>query len=98
MLYPTELRAQPVRTVVDGREARKPAQASFGAGGTSHFLLRSGKTNRLPPHHGPLPFGGGEGEPMAVGPRNWRRKSSNGKRRNIAEPTAPPDSLSPRRG
>jgi len=40
----------------------------------------------------------GEGESPAISPRNWRRKSSNGQVLAIAEPTAPPDSLSPSEG
>ena len=64
----------------------------------SHFLRRSGQTNRLTPHPGPLPIGWGEGESPAVRPRSWRRKSSNGQELAIAQPTAPPDSLSPSEG
>src|SRR3989442_2107602 len=61
-------------------------------------LRCSGQTNRLPPHPGPLPIGWGEGESPAVSPRSWRRKSSNGLVLAIAEPTAPPDPLSPSEG
>src|SRR6266487_293589 len=53
---------------------------------------------QLPPHPGPLPLGGGEGELPAVSQCRWRRKSSNGQVPAIAEPTAPPDSLSSSEG
>src|SRR6266487_1909029 len=64
----------------------------------SHFLRWSGQTNRLTPHPGPLPIGWGEGESPAVSPRRWRRKWPNSQGLAIAEPTAPPDSLSPSEG
>src|SRR3989441_10284423 len=66
--------------------------------GASLFWRCSGQTNRLTPHPSPLPLRGGEGESLAVRPRRWRRKSSNGQALAIAEPTAPPDSLSPSEG
>src|SRR6266511_6127758 len=66
--------------------------------GASHFPRGPGQTNRLTPHPGPLPIGWGEGELLAVSPRSWRRKSSNGQGLAIAQPTAPPDTLSPSEG
>src|SRR3989441_3569815 len=66
--------------------------------GASLFWRCSGQTNRLTPHPSPLPLRGGEGESLAVRPRRWRRKSSNDQVLAIAEPTAPPDSLSPSEG
>ena len=79
------------------RVAAAAAELGF-APGASHFLRRSGQTNRLPPHPGPLPLGGGEGESLAISPRRLRRKSSNGLGRAMSQPTAPPDSLSPSEG
>ncbi len=66
--------------------------------GASDYLRCSRLTNRLPPHPGPLPLRGGEGESTAGRPHRWRRKSSNGLVLAIAEPTAPTDSLSPSEG
>src|SRR6266487_3536353 len=66
--------------------------------GASQFLRCSDQTNRLTPHPGPLPLRGGEGESLAVSPRSWRRKSSNGQGLAIVQPTASPDSLSPSEG
>ncbi len=78
--------------------AKNTGQIIRSSVGASHFLRRSGQTNRLTPHPGPLPLRGGEGESPAVSPRSWRRKSSNGQVLAITEPTAPPDSLSPSEG
>src|SRR6266508_3321797 len=65
----------------------------------SHILLtRIHCEHWLPPHPGPLPLRGGEGESPAVSPRSWRCKSSNGQVLATAEPTAPSDSLSPSEG
>src|SRR6266540_7299882 len=66
---------QKIHSKTDSR--RKPS--------APHFPRRSGQTNRLTPHPGPLPIGWGEGEPLAVSPRSWPRKSSKGQEPAIAE-------------
>src|SRR6266498_3070505 len=62
------------------------------------FVRRIDCEQRIPPHPGPLPLGGGEGGSPTVSPRCWRCKSSNGQVLAIAGPTGPPDSLSPSEG